>query len=296
MSDFLEDTGLDDIGGYAADPLNLTGIRKTEGEKAARANQAYFDKNVQLPELQKLQLEKYLKDLSPTELAKIQENPSLLQSQLGALNKLEEITAGGGLTSADRGRIGQIGREEAIREQGQRQSITQGAQRRGVGGSGLELSSLLNAQQGTADRAANRGIDVENLAQHRALQALEAQGNLSGQIRGQDYTVASNQANSQDIINRFNTGARNAARLSEQEYNQISLPQQRYNNQLNYFQNRSGLNTASANATDARRDRLNQTVGTAAQVVGSIYGGPAGGAAGTAVKQAITRKPEDQLV
>ena len=292
MSDFADDIGLDDAAGFVLDPANLFGTRKTAGEKAARENAARFAKDVKLPELKNLELRKYLENLSPTELSKIQENPQLLQAQMGALGKLQDITAGGGLSAADRGRIGQIGREEAIAEKGQRGAIMQNAQARGLGGSGLETASLLNAQQGTANRQANRDIDVENLAQQRALQAIESQGRLSGDIRSQDYTKASNAAQAQDIINRFNTGARNVATTAERTYNQ-QLPQQRFENALTYQAGRSGLNTAAGAQTAARQGRLNDTIGTAAQVVGSIYGGPVGGAAGTMVKNQIAQKPEE---
>jgi len=246
------------------------GLSSSSAENEAKRNLQRLQ-DIPLPELKNLKLDtnlaRYLKNLSPTELKQIQENPQLLQAQMGALDKLGEITAGGGLSAADRGRIGQIGREEAIAEKGQRAALMQNAQARGLGGSGLELSSLLGAQQAGANRAANRDIDVENLAQQRALQAIQAQGNLAGNIRGQDYDKAAQAAQAQDIINRFNTGGQNEARLAganlrnqQTIYNTQQLPQQRYENQLSRFGQQSAINNQIAGAKDSRAGTLFNTV------------------------------------
>jgi hypothetical protein len=258
MGDFVSD-----ITDVVTKPL---GLSSSSAENQAKRNLQELQ-NIPLPELKNLKLEdnlaRLLRQLSPTELKQIQENPQLLQAQMGALGKLEDITAGGGLSAADRGRIGQIGREEAIAERGQRQALMQNAQARGLGGSGLELSSLLGAQQAGANRAANRDIDVENLAQQRALQAINAQGELAGNIRGQEFDQAARAAQAQDIINQFNTSGYNKARLAganirnqQRIYNTQELPQQRYQNQLARFGQTSALNNQIAAGKDAQANTL----------------------------------------
>jgi len=135
----------------------------------------------------------------------ISTDPILKQAQLQALSQLQNIGSEGGLTAIDRAQLGQIQAEQQNVERGQREAILQNARQRGVSGSGLELASLLQGQQGAATRAGERGLGVAALAQQRALDAIQQAGALGGQIRGQEFGEQAQAAQAQDLLSRFNT-------------------------------------------------------------------------------------------
>lgn len=175
---------------------------------------------VELPELQKLALERlsvvgdprdFIERLQDTELQEVKTDPTLQEAQRKALAQVQDIADRGGLSEGDEARLRQIQREEAIRERGQRQAITQAAQSRGVAGSGLELAQQLASQQGAAERSSQRDLGVAQQAQDRALQSILQSGQLAGQIRGQEFGEQARAAEAQDIINRFNVAARSQA-------------------------------------------------------------------------------------
>ena len=100
--------------------------------------------------------------ITPRTIAEIQADPSKLidyfdpekgqatQAFKDAGTKgLEELRAiaEGGFTTADQAAMEEIRRRVASQEKGQREAILQGAQERGVGGSGLEMASSMMAQQ-----------------------------------------------------------------------------------------------------------------------------------------------------
>lgn len=252
FTDALGDVG--ELASYGLDPINITGIRETGAEKTAKEN-ARRAQLLQAPDLGAMgNLENSY--LEGNGLDRTGRN-----AQVSALEKLQEIYNAKGLTDADKAQLSQIAKQEAIQERGQRAAITQNAQARGAAGSGLELSQLLNAQQGTADRAASRDMQVQRDAQARSLDALRSAATLGGNIQGQDYQELLNKANAADSIRKFNF-------LNRQNNMQAD-----FGNRLDLFNTQAGYNTSAAGAADARRDRLRQTAGDVAQVAGSLYKG-----------------------
>src|SRR5690606_33373605 len=67
----------------------------------------------------------------------------------------------------------------------------------------------LQSSQAATDRNAQQGLDVAGMAQQRALQAMMERGNMSGQMRGQDFSQQAQIAAAQDAINSFNTANQN---------------------------------------------------------------------------------------
>lgn len=273
-----------DITDIVTTPL---GLNKSNEEKAAQSYEESL-RDLALPELKDLELQRYSEVGDPRDfltkqadsiLGRHTGDPMLKEAQRRALGQLQEFSAGQ-LTNADRARLQEINRENAIREQGQQQSIQQNARSRGIGGSGLELISSLAAQQQAADRANQQGLGVEQLAQQRALQSIRDSGALSGQIRGQEFDEATRRAAAQDLINQFNTDYANRAGLSafanrqgianqnvalgnnEQQFNRYQLPQDRYNYDLEKRQMIGDAAAQRAGMADARRSSLNRTVGT----------------------------------
>lgn len=136
--------------------------------------------------------------------AGIETDPALLQAQQDALSSLQEIGQNG-MTDMDRAKLAQIQRDEASQSRGAREAIIANAQARGMGGSGLELMSQLKNQQDSATRQSIRDTDVAGMAQERALAALQAAGQLGGQMQQTSFNQQLQKANAQDAINQFNT-------------------------------------------------------------------------------------------
>lgn len=142
---------------------------------------------------------------NPTAYLDIEEDPTVRSAQMGALAKLQGITNADGLDAQGKADIADIVRTLDTSARGSREAIVQNAAQRGVGGSGLELADKLTAAQDASSNASQQGMDAAALAEQRALQAIAETGQLSGQIRGQDYQKASDKAAAIDAIEKFNT-------------------------------------------------------------------------------------------
>jgi hypothetical protein len=196
-------------------------------------------------------------------------DPKFKQAQMDALSSLQDIGNNHGVTAADQAQLNDIQTQEDTHARGAREAILQNAQARGVGGSGAELLSQMTNQQDAATRASNRGFDVAANAQQRALAALQAAGQMGGQLQNNQFNQQAQIANANDSISRFNTanqqnqenmnvGARNAAQqanLANQQSiaNQnvdMANKQQQYNKQLSQtdFENQMKKNQAVAGA------------------------------------------------
>jgi len=144
-----------------------------------------------------------------TEMEGITEDPRLRQAQMMSLQGLQDIQAGGGYTTTERGQVEQTMQDALTRQRGAEMAQLQRAQSRGMGGSGLQMASDLARQQGGITAAANAGFNIAQGGQQRALQAMQAGGQLGGQIRGQEFGQNARKATAQDMINRANVGAQN---------------------------------------------------------------------------------------
>lgn len=127
-----------------------------------------------------------------------------VQAQRAALRRLQEIGMGGGLTAEDRGQLQDIQQTNAQAANAAGAGIMADARARGMAGSNMAYSQTLQAQQAGQNRASRQGMDVAAMAQRRALQALQAQGALAGQLRGQSFDEGASKAGAADAIARFN--------------------------------------------------------------------------------------------
>ena len=162
--------------------------------------------------------------LGPSALGKIQDNPTLLGDQTGALASLESVIQGGGLSLNDRAALNSImsnvGQHATARNLG---ALDQAASRGQAGGGSVLAAQLAN--NAAANESANMaGTQLAGNAQARALQAMMQKGQLASQIRGQDWGEASAKAEAQDAINRYNA----------------TVPQMAYQDQLARLQGMSG--------------------------------------------------------
>ena len=290
-------------------------------------------KSIATPELVDLQvqLDKYVQSgkLSPEAAESVLLNsnafnnikldPSLRAAQKQALQQLQNIASQGGLTATDKAQLNDIAIEQNTVAKGRNEAIMQNAQERGIGGSGLELTSRLMNEQEAANRASTQGTQVAANAEQRALQALQAAGGLGGQMEAQQYGQEANKAGAQNAIDRFNAetqqatnmynvGTANQAQAANLQlaqdvanrntetaqknklYNSQQV-QQEYANRANKAANLAGAyqkmggaqDAAAMAAQGAEAGLIGGLVGTAGTVIGGMMGGPAGAAVGGSV-------------
>lgn len=275
----------------AATRAQADAVRQLQGLQTP----AIADMRVQLEELvlqgqlTPQQAEAILQEQSGME--NIATDPQLKNAQLQALSQLQEIGSSGGLTAMDRAQLSELTGNLANQERGQRESIMQSAQQRGMGGSGLALAQQMQNQQGSAQRASQQGLDIAALAQQRALESIMQSGQLGGQIRGQDFNEQAQKAQAQDMINQFNAQARqntqnqNVDRMNQaQQYNlgqrqsvadanvATRNQQQQYNKNLYQqdFENRYKKAGGTANALQSQAQTLGQQGADRRALVGGV--------------------------
>lgn len=226
-------------------------------------------------------------------------DPKLQQAQMDALSGLQDISQNKGLTDMDKAQLAQIQSGEDIAARGKREAITQNAQQRGLGGSGIELLSQMQNQQDSANRKSARDTDVAGMAQQRALAALQSAGTLGGNIANQSFNQQATVANANDAINRFNTAnqqqvglANTAAHNTAQGANltnaqnisnanaQIANQQQANNKNLaqQNFQNQTSLAAGKAGVLQNQANMYGQEAAGNKQLLGTLIG--AGATAG----------------
>lgn len=207
-------------------------------------------------------------DLQASEVANIQEDPSLRNAQMEALNTLGQV-ARGGLRAEDRAAYNELRQKTQQDAEAKRQQILQQMQASGQGGSGASLIAQLQAGQAAEDQASAQADRLAAQASQNALQALNQRLAGAGNVRGQDLNVAQMKAQAMDDRNKFlmqnsmnvqqaNVQARNAAqqanlqntqRLSEMNTTQGNEELQRQNQaKRQYFNDQLGLAQAKAGA------------------------------------------------
>lgn len=186
--------------------------------------------------------------------AQISEDPSLKEAQTGALRSLSE-RGRLGLSAEDRMALNKVRAEAGRNAEGKRQQILQNFAARGQGGSGSELIAALNDSQNSANQASEQGDRVAAQASMNALQAMSQAGQLGGQIRAQDFDVASSKARAEDemrkfdIQNRIGTQQRNTERTNAANQYNVTNAQSlsNANTQMN--------NAESLRQNEAKRQR-----------------------------------------
>ena len=217
-----------------------------------------------------------------SELNAYTEDPAARQAQMQALSQLQGITAGGGLSLGDRAQLEDALSQAAQQERGSNERLAQSMAERGISNSGLQLAQQLSNQQTAAQNSRAAALGTAQLAQQRALQALQQQSDSANQLRGQDFSQAQQKAAAQNAINQFNTqnlqgvAARNAAAQTAAQqgnvnrsdkqigYNtDLANQQQLYNKGLMQQQYQNEL--AKQNVLGAARGQGSQAAGQQAQ-------------------------------
>ena len=160
--------------------------------------------------------------LSDTELAEVLTNPRLADLygiQTDVLGGLGEYSKAG-MSAIDNARLAEIQNQINMQNRGNQEAILQNMAQRGLAGSGSELAARLNAQQGAAQSGYLAGSELAGDAAQRAFQALQSQGAYAGQMTDQQYQQLANEAQAQDVINRYNTQMSNQALMQDYETKQ----------------------------------------------------------------------------
>lgn len=144
-----------------------------------------------------------IRGIVESELAKAQADPESISAQHAALEQLSELSRPG-MTAETAALQEQIAARQRADEASQRAAIQQQALARGMLGSGQALALQQAAQQGAAGRASQRGIDIQALAEQRALEALAQRSNLATQMRGQSFQEAAQRGAAEDLRQQFN--------------------------------------------------------------------------------------------
>lgn len=228
--------------------------------------------------------------LGDTAMSGIKTDPALRQNQMEALGELERI-GDGGLRLSDQAAYEKVLGETASANRGAQDAIVQNMKERGAYGSGDELATRLLAQQESAGRAHSGGLQIAGDAADRALEAILQGGQMSGDIRNQDWNQEASVAKAKDAIAQFNaqntqgvygrntdrTNYGNERNLDEsqriadsnvdtrnmQEQHNKGLIQQNFNNQMT----KSG---ALADAYKTKSDTLAKKAGSTQTTWGNI--------------------------
>lgn len=237
-------------------------------------------------------------------------------AQKGALQQLGNIVQSGGSTPINQANLLNNINTTNQAMQGARGAISQNAQERGVSGGGLEFINKLMNEQSNAQNANTGAVNAGANNAQLALNALSQQGQLGGQLQGQANQMSQAQADAANQIAQYNSQLQSQAN----QYNTQNANQAQQMNLAN-AQNISGQNTGLANqrtqynaqvpemmfnnalgtagvynqaAQQAQQAQGQQNaftgnlIGTGATILGGMYGGPAGAAAGKAGANALT--------
>lgn len=215
--------------------------------------------NIPAPELKQLIAEQ----AGPSQAAKAVGDPAGKQAQMSALRRLQGISEAGGMDAmalADYQRAVNAANAQAASTRG---AVENSMASRGLAGSGLEFSLKGQADQAAAQRNSQAGLDANAAAQMRALQALQASGQLGGQVRGQGFDEQFRTGQAADALDMFNTQIR-------QGTNQFNVATQDKNFQ-NQMQVANAKNGVRSMQVQSHLDNAQATRGNA-QAIGKAGG------------------------
>lgn len=182
-----------------------------DAKAEALRQQAMAQYNIDLPPVQTIALQSQ---------AATAHNPQAQSSRLDALRQLSS-RANEGYNDTDKAAINDTLSDVNQRERGARMAITQGMDPN----SGAAVAAQLSNQQANAQRANQQGVAIAGQSRANALKALMAQGQLAGDIEGDEF----DRGQAADAISQFN------------ERNRMGAQQDRFDNQMALANAKSGL-------------------------------------------------------
>lgn len=148
-------------------------------------------------------------DLGQSALAQIASDPEMIARQRDTLDRFGDLSRTG-WSPTDRQALEAQNFQSRQEEQSQRQSVLDAAARRGDTSGGNALMAALSAQQGGANRASQRGTNIALEGRQRALDALANQGQMAGQMRGQQFSEDATRGGAMDQFRQWAAGERSA--------------------------------------------------------------------------------------
>lgn len=156
--------------------------------------------------------------LGPSAVAGLQNDPTGRNAQLKALSQLEDTINQGGQTAGDRAVLAQAENAAAARASGDAATQMQNLAQRGQANSPAAAMLQMQAGQTGANVLGSMANDAAQAAMQRRLSAIEASGQLGGQLSGQDWQHAMDKAQAADSINQWNA---NMSWQAQQERDQL---------------------------------------------------------------------------
>lgn len=150
----------------------------------------------------------------PSALANVSVDPRLQNNQLAAIDSLNKIASGGGLTDADKANLAMIQSQAAQADAGRRGAIQQQFGASGMASGGNNLLAQLQSSQGATNQQSQAGLTIAGQAQQNALNAISQSGTLSNSAINQQFSQGAQKAQAQDAINAFNTQNMNQNQLN----------------------------------------------------------------------------------
>lgn len=244
------------------DPPELHKEALAAPQFAAEVNAPNFDMTAFTPEKLKVvgqyapQLAPLIKEVAPTLIKQSDDMKTGKAAQLAALDKLTKIGEGG-FDPEYAQKVQQAQAQSQSQARAQQASLMDSFQRRGIGGSGLELAAALQGNSSAMNSAAQSNQQAATDAYRNQLSALSSGAQLGGNIYAQDQST---QAQNAGIINAFNQRMSSAQQNWEQQNaNTMNEAQVRNltNSQDVANQNVNNANSASL-ANRARADDLSK--------------------------------------
>ena len=127
-----------------------------------------------------------------------------LDTELSTIGQLQDIVNSGGNDAEEQASIQQILNTLGTTESGNNAAILANNARQGIGNSGLTMAEQLAENQNDATNANSNALNTNAAAEARALAALTQEGQMGGQVQGQQYTQTANAASAADAIAKFN--------------------------------------------------------------------------------------------
>lgn len=218
-----------------------------------------------------------IKDQGQSAFTNISTDPTTRDAQMQALAELSQIGREGGLDPQSKAAIDQAMSTNAAQENSRRQAMLQNFQARGLGGSGADIASELQADQSDANSGAMASEQAAADARTRAMSAMGQAGNLAGNIRGQDWSEAARRAEALDSVNRFN--AEQSGNRYKAEAEKSQLMGQPINSYDDYLSKQAAQAYATAAAPYKFAGQMGGDIASSA-ASGYGYGGGGGGSGG----------------
>jgi hypothetical protein len=147
-------------------------------------------------------------------------DPELIGKQNQALDSLFGIAKDGGASAQERARRAGARADSEDWLRGQRDADMENLSERGMSGSGSELLALGNDRQAAAQRNSKADLETDAWLEQRALDAMQAGGDLAGKMRDTGFSEGIDRAGAEDDRYQLNQQALNAAESNNRAFKQ----------------------------------------------------------------------------